>query len=167
MKNLGGNHMKYRSPGLYNAQALWHSNQPSMTNKKRILLVDNDPLATRMARLMIEKIDVFEVQEVNDPRQAVCVACAFRPDLILLDVEMPEMDGGDVAAQIRTTKELAGTHLIFLTSLMTETETGEPRFSGGCRVLAKPVTMSKLIDCVVDQLKFLSAATRSHPSLDV
>ena len=129
-----------------------------MTNKKRILLVDNDPLTTRMVRLMIETRRVFEVREVNDPRQAVGAARAFRPDLILLDIEMPGMDGGEVAAQIRATDGLADTHMIFVTSLVTETETGEPIFSSGCRVLAKPVTMAKLVECVVDQLSSLCRA---------
>ena len=68
---------------------------------KRILVIDNEAAATRMVRLALERYSVFEVCEVNDPRGALTAARLFRPDLVLLDIEMPGMDGSDVARQFR------------------------------------------------------------------
>ncbi len=135
--------------------------------KKRILVVDNDPTSTRMVRLTLEKSGAFEILELNNPLKAVATAQQFRPDLLLLDVEMPEMDGGDVARRMRAVKELQNLPIVFMTSLVTEEEATTRIFSNGSRVLAKPVTMAKLMQCVAEQLNLLvgeraavAAATR-------
>ena len=119
---------------------------------KRILVVDNEPAATRMVRLALERYRVFEVCEVNDPRGALTAARLFKPDLVLLDIEMPVMDGSDVARQLRADEGTQATPIIFMTSLVTEEEAAYRIFAGGSRVLAKPVTMAKLVRCVGDIL---------------
>ena len=120
--------------------------------KKRILVIDNDPASTRMVRLTLEKHDAFEVQELNDPAHALTAAGMFRPDLILLDVEMPNLNGGDVARRLRAVPHLKKVPVVFVTSLLTEDEAAGPLYSDGARVLAKPVTMAKLVDCVATML---------------
>ena len=115
---------------------------------KRILIVDNEPAATRMVRLALERYSVFEMCEVNDPRGALTAARLFKPDLVLLDIEMPVMDGSDVARQLRADGTTQNTPIIFMTSLVTEEEAAYRIFAGGSRVLAKPVTMAKLVHCV-------------------
>ena len=120
--------------------------------KKRILVIDNEPASTRMVRLTLERHDGFEVQELNDPTHALTAAGVFRPDLILLDVEMPALCGGDVARRLRTVPGLKKVPVVFMTSLLTEGEAVGPMFTGGSRVLAKPVTMAKLVDCVASML---------------
>ena len=125
--------------------------------KKRILVIDNEPASTRMVRLTLERHDGFEVCELNDPTHALTAAGVFRPDLILLDVEMPALDGGDVARRLRTVPGLRQVPVVFMTSLLTEGESVGPMYSGGSRVLAKPVTMAKLIDCVSGLLGLLVA----------
>ncbi len=132
--------------------------------KKRILVVDNDPASTRMVRLTLERNGAFEILELNNPTQAVSTARQFRPDLLLLDVEMPEMDGGDVARRMRATKELQTLPIVFMTSLVTEEEAATRIFSNGSRVLAKPVTMAKLMQCVVEQLNVLCGDRPATPT---
>ncbi len=122
---------------------------------KRILVVDNEPAATRMVRLALERYSVFEVCEVNDPRGALAAARLFKPDLVLLDIEMPGMDGSDVARQLRADEGFQQTPIIFMTSLVTEEEAAYRIFAGGSRVLAKPITMTKLVRCVGDLLNTL------------
>ena len=126
--------------------------------KKKILVIDNDPASTRMVRLTLERQPAFEVRELNDPTKAVRTAREFRPDLVLLDVEMPAMDGGQVARHLQADAALADLPIIFMTSLVSEEETAKnPLFTNGLRVLAKPVTMAKLVRCVAERLNVLCA----------
>ena len=126
--------------------------------KKKILVIDNDPASTRMVRLTLERQPAFEVCELNEPTRAVPTAREFRPDLVLLDVEMPGMDGGEVARGLQADAALRGLPIIFMTSLVTEEETAKnPMYTNGLRVLAKPVTMGKLVRCVAERLGVLCA----------
>jgi two-component system OmpR family response regulator len=113
-------------------------------NKKRVLMVDDEPGFTRLVRLTLSE---YEICEENDPRRAVATAQSFRPDLILLDVVMPEMDGGAVAAQIREDKSLQHVPIVFLTAIVSQTEKADQGMIGGFQFLAKPVTKEKLLEC--------------------
>ncbi len=124
-------------------------------SKLRVLVVDNEPASTRLVRLTLERHAGFEVCEVNDPRRTVAAAQRFQPSLILLDVEMPNMDGGQVARALQEQKGLARVPVVFMTSLVTEREAGHDIFCNGSRVLAKPVTVAKLMRCVAELLSTL------------
>src|SRR4029077_2472828 len=89
---------------------------------RRILIVDNDRDSTHLVKILLEKTGRYLVFEENDPTQACLSARNFRPNLVLLDVVMPERDGGEIAAQIRADPELHNTPIIFLTALVTRAE---------------------------------------------
>jgi len=117
--------------------------------KKRILIIDDEASFTRMVKLNLEKTGAFEVREENRATNAVASAREFKPDLILLDVIMPAMDGGDVAAQIRNDRHLKGTPIVFLTATVSQREAGEAGLNSGCALfLAKPVSLENLIHCL-------------------
>ena len=137
----------------------------SLPAKLRILVVDNEPAFTRLVRLTLEKHGVFEVCEVNDPTRAVSAAQRFQPGLVLLDVEMPSMDGGEVAQALRAHQRLSKVPIVFMTSLITEVEATRNVFCNGSRVLAKPVTVAKLVRCVGELLNHLCCPDGSLPSL--
>ena len=118
---------------------------------KRILLIDNDPSSTRMVRLTLERNEGFQVHELNDPTRALSTAGVFGPDLILLDVGMPGLTGGDVARRLRAVPGLKTVPVVFMTSLLTEGEAAGPLYSGGSCVLAKPT------ECVAGMLNTLCA----------
>ena len=125
--------------------------------KKRILLVDDELKFTRLVRLNLEKTGFYEVEEVNDARQAVVRAEQFKPDLVLLDVMMPGMDGGDVEARLRSHPFLKNVPVIFLTAAVAETEAGKQGCrSGGLLFLAKPITLAALVEAI-------EAALRNEP----
>ncbi len=124
---------------------------------KRVLVIDNDPSSTRMVRLTLERHGGFQVHELNDPTRALTTAGVFGPDLILLDVQMPGLNGGDVARRLQAVPGLKNVPVVFMTSLLTEGEAARPVYSGGSRVLAKPVTMAKLVECVSEMLNALCA----------
>ena len=123
--------------------------------KKRILIIDDEPSFTRMVRLNLEKTGMFEVREENRATGAVTTAREFKPDLILLDVIMPTMDGGDVAAQIQNDRHLKGTPIIFLTATVSQREAGPTGAlnSGGCLFLAKPVSVEALVKVINESIR--------------
>ena len=71
-------------------------------NKPRILIVDDNPRFSHSARLILQQSGQNVVCEENDAAAAVETARSFRPDLTLLDLIMPGVDGAEVAAQIES-----------------------------------------------------------------
>jgi CheY-like chemotaxis protein len=122
--------------------------------KKRILIIDDEVSFARMVKMNLEKTGNFEVRVENRAAAAVPAAREFRPDLVLLDVIMPNMDGGDVAKQIKRDRSLRGTPIIFLTATVSKREAGEGGFnSGGELFLAKPVSVEALITCINEHVR--------------
>ena len=112
---------------------------------KRILVVDDEPGVTRNLKLNLESGGGYEVLGENHATNALSAARTFRPDLILLDVMMPGMDGGDVAARLRADPLLSGIPILFLTAIVSNQETdGHEKVSGTETFLAKPVDIGEL-----------------------
>src|SRR6266487_412747 len=120
--------------------------------KRRILIVDNDRDTTHLVKILLEKTGRYSVLEENDAAKAHQSAQNFRPDLILLDVVMPEKDGGEVAAQIQADPELRRTPVIFLTALITKAETKTGLRIQGHPFLAKPINIPELINGIEENL---------------
>jgi CheY-like chemotaxis protein len=120
--------------------------------KRRILIVDNDRDITHLVKILLERTGGYSVLEENDATKAHQSAQNFRPDLILLDIVMPETDGGEVAAQIQADPELARTPVIFLTALVTNTEAKAGIRIQGHPFLAKPINIPELINGIEENL---------------
>ena len=122
--------------------------------KKRILIVDDEASFTRMVKLNLEKTGQFEVREENKATYAIAAAREFKPDLIILDVIMPNLDGGDIFGQLQNDRHLKGTPVIFLTATVSPREAGVKGFnSGGALFLAKPVTLENLMACIQEHIR--------------
>jgi CheY-like chemotaxis protein len=118
--------------------------------KAKILMIDDEEGFTRLARLTL--ID-YEICEENDSARALETAPAFQPDLILLDVMMPGLDGGDIAAQIRADAKLKSVPIVFLTAMVTGMETAARPDFGGFPFIAKPVTPERLAENIEKHLR--------------
>ena len=115
---------------------------------KRILIVDDETGFTRLLRLTLEETGNFLVEEVNDGRLAVEAAQNFKPDIIFLDVVMPEIDGGDVATKLKADAELKAIPIIFLTAIVSPKEASNQSQIGGFPFLAKPVSVDAIVKTV-------------------
>jgi len=120
--------------------------------KRRILIVDNDRDSTHLVKILLERTGRYSVLEENDATKAHQSAQNFRPDLILLDIVMPEIDGGEVAAQIEADPLLQRTPVIFLTALVTKAETRSGLRIQGHPFLAKPISIPELINGIEENL---------------
>ena len=87
-----------------------------MKTKKRILLVDDEKSFTTLLKLNLEETGDYEVRVENWPEDAVAAVREFKPDLVLLDIIMPRLPGGNVASLIDDDPELKGTPIVFLTA---------------------------------------------------
>jgi len=121
--------------------------------KKRILVVDDQASNSRLLKLYLEQTNDYVVREENDARAALSAAEEFQPDLILLDVMMPGVDGGEVAARFQANPKLKTVPIVFVTSVVTkkEVDTGGGQI-GGHSFLAKPVVLTELITCLKHHL---------------
>ena len=113
-------------------------------------------------KVLLEKTGRYLVLEENDATKAHQSARNFRPDLILLDVVMPETDGGEVAARVEADPELHNTPIVFLTALVTRAEAKSGLHIQGHPFLAKPVSIPELINAIEQHLPVWAA---SHVSL--
>src|SRR5438876_1529604 len=120
--------------------------------KRRILIVDNDRESTHVVKILLERTGRYLVIEQNDATKAHQSARNFRPDVILLDIVMPETDGGEVAAQIQADPELQRTPIIFLTALVTKAEAKTGLRIQGHPFLAKPISIPELIKGIEENL---------------
>jgi two-component system OmpR family response regulator len=119
------------------------------TRKKRILVVDDEEGITFMVKMSLEQTLDYEVMEENDPGHALATAREFKPDLILLDVMMPGMDGGDVAAQFKSDPTMRGIPIVYLTAIVSGEEVPVGGIiRGGHRFIPKPVSIAELISCI-------------------
>jgi CheY-like chemotaxis protein len=124
----------------------------AVNEKRRILVVDNDRDSTHLIKILLERTSRYQVLEENDATKAHQSAQNFRPDLILLDIVMPETDGGEVAAQIQADPELQSTPIIFLTALVTKAEAKAGLRIQGHPFLAKPINIPELINGIEENL---------------
>lgn len=128
--------------------------QPDHFKPSRILVIDDEPGFTRMVKLHLEKAGAFEVRQVNNSTEALSQALDFSPDVILLDVVMPEADGGDVAIALRSNKKVKEIPILFISAMVSQKEAVDGMFySGGERFLAKPVNMDVLVKCIQELLE--------------
>ena len=126
--------------------------------KKRILVVDDELAFNEMIKLTLEVTGRYQVRTIAYPSQAVPVARAFKPDLILLDCMMPDMDGGEVAGRIEADKELAGVPVAFLSATVSGPETAPSRCYTGLRTyLPKTLPLQQLV-------KFIDNLTSGEPA---
>lgn len=121
--------------------------------KIRILLIDDEPSFTRMLKLNLERTGAYKVLCENTGAFGLTAARDFLPDMIFLDVIMPDVDGGEVAAQIHADAKLKETPIVFLTAgVSKETTRAKGPVIGGRTFLAKPVSVEEVIRCIEKQL---------------
>jgi DNA-binding response OmpR family regulator len=119
------------------------------TEQKRILVVDDQASDTRLLKLHLEQTNNYMVREENHAQAALSAAQEFDPHLILLDVLMPDLDGGELAARFRADARFKTVPIVFLTSKVTKEQVD---LCGG-RIgkypfLAKPIILTDVAACL-------------------
>jgi CheY-like chemotaxis protein len=117
-----------------------------MLPKKRVLIVDDEPGFTRLLKLNLHHTGRYTAEVVNDAAEAVQVAERFAPDIVLLDLMMPGLDGSEVADRLHAVPQFRNIPIIFLTAAVKKQEVAEREgICGGIPFVAKPIEFQEVL----------------------
>ena len=117
-----------------------------MATLNKILHVEDEPDIQEVARMALEAIGGFTVETCSSGQEAIDKAPVFSPDLILLDVMMPGMDGPKTLQELRKIPEFVDPPVIFMTAKVQGGEIDEFKRLGAIDVIAKPFDPVALSD---------------------
>ncbi|GIV93259.1 MULTISPECIES: response regulator [Chloroflexus] len=122
-----------------------------MTSLQKILFIEDDPDIQMVAQLALEAVGGYAVQICSSGAEALATAEQFAPDLILLDVMMPGMDGPTTLKELRKRPALANTPVIFMTARVQRHEVEQYLALGAVDVISKPfdpMTLSEQVAAI-------------------
>ena len=119
---------------------------------KRILLVDDEEPVRSLVAATISSDGRYQLLEARDGREALEVACREKPDLILLDILMPGMDGFEVCRRLKASPQMRDTCIIMLTALAQEAERQQGKEAGADDYFTKPFSPTALLRKVEEVL---------------
>jgi CheY-like chemotaxis protein len=116
---------------------------------KRVLLIDDEETFTRVLRSYLERTGRYEVRVEHSGTRGVLAATAFHPDIIFLDVIMPDMDGGHVASELAQDPSTKRVPIVFLTAVVSREEArAHEGVISGQLFLAKPISANEVLQCL-------------------
>ena len=121
-----------------------------MSTLQRILYVEDDPDIQAVAKIALEMIGGFTVKICSSGEEAIREAAAFDPDMILLDVMMPGMDGPTTLGHLRRQATLVTVPVAFMTAKVQPQEVAHYLSLGACEVIPKPFNPMTLAQQVRD-----------------
>lgn len=128
-------------------------------SKFNVLVVDDVPLNVMLVQKMLSRFN-FQLRTAANGQQAIDAVAELKPDLILLDLMMPVMDGFEVIRRLRANPETAPIQIVILSALNSNEDVVKGFDVGANDFIMKPIIMEKLLSCVITQLQI--AGTKSH-----
>ncbi len=122
---------------------------------QRILLADDEPDILEVSKIALETVGGFEVEVCSSGAELLQLLPEFRPDLIIMDVLMPDMAGPEVLSRLRQLPDYSGIPVIFLTGVANGIELKALRDSGVADVILKPfdpMTLADRVDGIWDSV---------------
>ncbi len=116
-------------------------------NTAKVLVVDDEPEITEIVETFLSE-NGFEVAIENEPGKAVQKAKTFKPDVILLDIMMPGVDGYDICQALKNDPQFSNVPVIFLTGKDRTDDMGRSFKSGGDMFIKKPFSCERLLEIV-------------------
>lgn len=116
-----------------------------MSGPRFILHVDDDASIREVVAIMLRVKGGFEVDSVESGAMALVAAAKRAPDLVLLDVMMPDMDGPETLRRLRTDLGLTRTPVVFLTAKVLQSDLFQLQALGAAAILQKPFRGAELV----------------------
>lgn len=117
--------------------------------KKKILLIDDDPVILDSLYDLLSSEDAFTLQKTSQGEEGMSLIHIFKPDLVILDVMLPEMDGFEICKKIKSIRQDSRPKVILLTaltSLLDRMESNWLEKTGALALFPKPVDFTNLLD---------------------
>lgn len=105
---------------------------------KKIICIDDENDILELTKMCLESVGGFEVNACHGGAEGIEAARVFMPDLITVDMMMPEMDGQGTLAALRADPSLAHIPVVFMTARVQQNEVEEYKAAGAAGVIAKP-----------------------------
>lgn len=122
------------------------------TGKKRVLIVDDDAAIVEMLQDLLTRDGRFEVKAASNGFDAGAMTKEFRPDIVLLDYMLPDINGNVVCQRIRQDPSLEHTRILIVSGAVSEAEIAGLRSSGADDFIRKPFDVDKLVTRMVELL---------------
>lgn len=113
----------------------------------KILVIDDEPEITEIVNAFLSDAG-YQVRVENAPMKACDVAREFMPDVILLDIMMPNIDGYDICESLKKDDKLSSTPVIFLTGKDRNDDMGRSFKAGGDMFIKKPFSCDRLLEII-------------------
>jgi len=113
----------------------------------RILIVDDNPQNAKLARVLLAA-EGYEVRTASDAREALAILETFDPRVILMDIQMPGMDGLELTARLKQDPRRAGTAIIALTAYAMKGDRERVLAAGCDDYVSKPIDADALLAMV-------------------
>ncbi|QDT55542.1 Response regulator MprA [Caulifigura coniformis] len=127
------------------------------SGKRKALIVDDDRELTELMRDVLENDGRFEVRTVNNGFDAGMMVKEYRPDVIVLDVMLPDINGKEVCQRVRSDSTLDGTKIICISGMVEADRIEDLKAAGANDFLQKPFEVETLLNRICGLLEMESA----------
>ncbi len=121
--------------------------------KKKLLIVDDEQDLVDLMFEAFQRDGRFDIRTANNGFDAGMQVKEFRPDIVVLDVMLPDINGKEVCQRVRSDKTLDAVKIICISGMIEEEKVGDLRASGADDFMQKPFTVDRLVDRVCDLLE--------------
>src|SRR4051812_25386703 len=129
------------------------------SGKRKVLLVDDDVELVELMNKVLDEDGRFEVRIATNGFDAGMMVKEYRPDLIVLDVMLPDINGKEVCHRVRADPTLEDVRILCISGMIEEDKIAELKLSGADDFLHKPFDIEELIDRMCGQLELEPSAT--------
>jgi len=129
------------------------------SGKRKVLLVDDDTDLVELMTKVLEEDGRFEVRIAGNGFDAGMMVKEYRPDIIVLDVMLPDINGKEVCHRVRADTSLEDVRILCISGMIEEDKIQELRLSGADDFMHKPFEIEKLIDRMCSLLEIETALT--------
>lgn len=129
-------------------------------SKYNVLAVDDIPLNLVLVQKMLSRFN-FKMRTASGGQEALDAVATERPDLILLDLMMPGIDGFEVIRRLRENPATSDIQIVILSALNSNEDVIKGFNAGANDFIMKPIIMEKLLTCVVTQMSIVEGKKRA------
>lgn len=129
------------------------------SGKRKVLIVDDDEELVELLADVFERDGRFDIRRANNGFDAGMLVKEFRPDLVVLDVMLPDINGKEVCQRVRSDASLEAVKIICISGMVEQDKIADLKAAGANDFLNKPFSVDKLLDRACDLLEIERAAT--------
>jgi excisionase family DNA binding protein len=131
------------------------------SGKRKILIVDDDESLVELMRDVFDRDARFEVRTTNNGFDAGMCVKEFRPDIVVLDVMLPDINGKEVCQRVRSDSALDDVRIICISGMVEQEKVADLKAAGANDFMQKPFSVDKLLERVCSLLEIETAAAGS------